>query len=99
MRSHFRFVALAATLLGAASAYALPQAPGANPLSRGSRNIITPVLHDVFDSPLERNAIARPTPAHDATPVTPVPEPSEWLMLAAGLGAGLFVVRRGARRP
>ena len=99
MRSHYRFAAIAAALLGAASAYAQAQAPGANPLSRREREIFTPALPGGFDSPFDRNAVARATVAHNPAPVTPVPEPSEWLMLAAGLGAGFFVVRRGARRP
>ncbi len=99
MRSHYRCAAIAATLLAAASAYAQPQAIAVNPLSRGEQDIFAPSLHGAFDGPLDRNAVARSTPVHNTAPVTPVPEPSEWLMLAAGLGAGFFVVRRGARRP
>jgi hypothetical protein len=95
MRSHYRFVALAATVLAASAA--AQQAPAANPIARGEHDLFTPALRGSFDGPADTNALARPSATHFA-PVTPVPEPSEWLMLAAGLGIGFVLLRRGARR-
>jgi hypothetical protein len=99
MRSHYRFFAIVATAF-AASAFAQQHGPAANPISRGGQDIFTPVFRGELGGPLDAsnaNALARPATAHFA-PVTPVPEPSEWLMLAAGLGVGLVVLRRSARR-
>jgi hypothetical protein len=31
-------------------------------------------------------------------PVTPVPEPSQWLMMLAGLGLVGFIIRRSSKR-
>lgn len=102
MRRHYRWIALAATLV-AASAFA-QQAPAsrANPLSRGSHEFFGPAFRNTLGAgPLDAgNAIARPSsmPMQPAVPVTPVPEPSEWLMMAAGLGMVGWILRRRARR-
>lgn len=82
-----------ATTLAAAQQQSVPS--GSNPLSRGENTTFFRAFPSgPLDSP--RSAIARPT-VH-VGPVTPVPEPSEWLMMAAGLGVVGFIVRRGARR-
>lgn|SRR5690242_19478054 len=103
MRTHYRYLAIAATAFAAASAFGQqPQrAIGANPISRGESGLFGPAFRNDLGGPLDSgNPISRPTMVHSevATPVTPVPEPSEWLMLAAGLGVGLVVLRRSARR-
>ncbi|HXS53258.1 MAG TPA: PEP-CTERM sorting domain-containing protein [Usitatibacter sp.] len=102
MRSHYRFFAIVATAFAAASAFGQQQrAIGPNPISRGESGLFGPAFRTELGGPLDGgNALARPSMVHNATPtpVTPVPEPSEWLMLAAGLGVGLVVLRRGARR-
>jgi hypothetical protein len=50
-----------------------------------------------FTSPLTNNgAIGRPTASYG--PVTPVPEPSQWAMMLAGLALVGFIVRRNAKR-
>ena len=99
MRTPYRFVAIAAILVAATSATAQQAAPTASPLSRGEHGIFAPSFRGGISGPLDgASAIARPGPVAHYTPVTPVPEPSEWLMLAAGLGVGLVVLRRGARR-
>jgi len=98
MRTHYRFVAIVATAFAAASACAQQQAGAANPIARGEHDLFAPAFRGDLSGPLDAtNAIARPAMTH-YSPVTPVPEPSEWLMLAAGLGVGLFVLRRGAHR-
>ena len=43
-----------------------------------------------------RNGLSRPT-AHFGA-VTPVPEPSDWAMMLAGLALVGYIVRRGSRR-
>ncbi len=100
MRTRYRFVAIAAFLVAATSASAQQAAPAASPLSRGEHGIFGPAFRSEISGPLDAgaSAIARPGPVAHYAPVTPVPEPSEWLMLAAGVGVGLVVLRRGARR-
>jgi hypothetical protein len=103
MRRHYRWIALGATLL-AATAFAQQAAPASrgNPLSRGSSELFGPSFRNSLGAgPLDAgNAIARPSsmPTQPAVPVTPVPEPSEWLMMAAGLGMVGWILRRRARR-
>ena len=62
-----------------------PAGPRSDPLSSGPLN-----------SSASRNALARPMPRFGA--VTPVPEPSEWAMMLAGLALVGYIVRRGSRR-
>ena len=103
MRHHYRWVAIAATIF-AASAFAQQHSAAAsgNPLARDAHGLFGPALRDAFgpDPFSGGNAIARPAtmPADAVTPVTPVPEPSEWLMMAAGLGMVGYILRRRARR-
>jgi hypothetical protein len=101
MRTLYWCIALTATAFAAtfASAQQAQRATAGNPLSRteGSpffRAFPTGPLDAVHSS--ATNALARPG-AHFG-PVTPVPEPSEWLMMVAGLGLVGVIVRRGARR-
>lgn len=99
MRRHYRWVAICAAALAATAAFAGP-AP-TNPLSRGEgASMFGPGLHDAFSNPLDSNALARPQMAqvNVPAPVTPVPEPHEWMMLIAGIGMGLVLLRRGAWR-
>lgn len=96
MRSHHRWFAIAATAFAATFAAAQQQQQhlDANPLARGSHPSI---FADSFDkAPLDtRSGIGRPQTRY---PVTPVPEPSEWLMMIAGLAVLGLIVRRGAHR-
>ncbi|HEX3099278.1 MAG TPA: PEPxxWA-CTERM sorting domain-containing protein [Usitatibacter sp.] len=100
MRPLYWCVALAATALTATFATAQQQrVPAGNPLSRSET---APSFFRAFPTgPLDSrspntNPMARPG-AHFGS-VTPVPEPSEWLMMLAGLGLVGAIVRRGARR-
>ena len=98
MRPIYWCVALAATAFTATFAAAQTQrVPATNPLSRTE----TPFFRAFPTGPLDTrstaaNPMARPG-AHFGS-VTPVPEPSEWLMMVAGLGLVGLIVRRGARR-
>ena len=101
MRPIYWCVALAATAFTATLAVAQTQRvpAGGNPLARSES---APSFFRAFPTgPLDTrspnaNPMARPG-AHFGS-VTPVPEPSEWLMMLAGLGLVGAIVRRGARR-
>ena len=101
MRRHIQTLSIAIAIAAAATS-AVAQT---NPLARGTTS-----QHDSFyygaiksehtiSSPLgsSTNQVTRPTAAFG--PVTPVPEPSEWAMLLAGLALVGFIVRRNAKRP
>jgi len=94
MRRHYRYVALAATAFAATLTFAA-QPPAANPLARGDRGSF---FGGAFaDGPLNTSSgIGRPVTRYG--PVTPVPEPSEWLMMMAGMGLVGLIIRRGSRR-
>jgi hypothetical protein len=107
MRSHYRAITIAIALAATAAATtAFAQSSGTsqsvNPIARGD---------DVsFHSPfsrgqpsvfgrggLDNTGIGRPNPRSHHQ-VTPVPEPSQWAMLAAGLALVGFIVRRNSRK-
>ncbi len=74
-----------------------------NPLARSSRDsMYFSAIHSAprqqsLASPLGgANAIGRPVSQFG--PVTPVPEPSEWAMMLAGLALVGFIVRRNSKR-
>ena len=108
MKSVFRTVTLAACLATVATLAnaQLGGTPRDNPAARGGRSSFS------FDAnpagarsdPLNvgplgstgHNALSRPT-AHFGA-VTPVPEPSDWAMMLAGLALVGYIVRRGSRR-
>lgn len=104
MRSHYRALALAISLAAATTAFAQHNAAANNPVSRspgGEVFFYGPLQgqarsqalgRDIFDN----TGIGRPNP-HRRVPVTPVPEPSQWAMMLAGLALVGFVVRRNAR--
>jgi hypothetical protein len=97
MRSHYRWFAIAATAFAPTFAAAQQQQHlDANPLARGGSH--PSIFADGFGkAPLDtRSGIGRPQTRYG--PVTPVPEPSEWLMMIAGLGVLGLIVRRGAHR-
>lgn len=94
MKRQIRCAAFACLLASAAfAALAAPQAaPSSNPLGRSEG------FHSAFGhGPLDTSTgISRPTARFK--PVTPIPEPSEWLTMAAGLAVVGFIVRRRSRR-
>ncbi|HEX5129823.1 MAG TPA: PEP-CTERM sorting domain-containing protein [Usitatibacter sp.] len=104
MRTPYRAIATIAFALSAASAFAQTSTDSArtNPLARGE---------DVFMQSMTRSApqtfgrgafdntgIGRPNPRNHVQ-VTPVPEPSQWAMMLAGLALVGFIVGRNARKP
>ena len=91
-----RLLSLLAASALLATSFAAPAAVTGNPLSRDAKQ--PSFLGGSFgQAPLNASTgIGRPVGRYG--PVTPVPEPSEWMMLGAGLGIVAFMVRRRARR-
>jgi|SRR5215831_7756525 len=99
MRRHYRWAAIAATLFATTLAFgqaAPTAAPNRNnPLMRGDGDIFN---GGIGKSPLNTNTgIGRPATRYGPA-VNPVPEPSQWLMMLAGLGILGFIARRGSSR-
>ena len=98
MRRQIQTLAIAIAIAAATGAVAQT-----NPLARGSTAqqnsfYFSAIKSNQISSPLgsSTNQVTRPTAAFG--PVTPVPEPSEWGMLLAGLALVGFIVRRNATR-
>ena len=88
--------------LASAAVVADAQTPGSNPNARPNHSTFGQSFgvqrsQSLGTSPTQQNAIGRPT-SNFGPGVTPVPEPSEWAMLLAGLAAVGFIVRRNAKR-
>jgi len=91
----------------AAASTADAQVSNQNAAARGpntsfyfGRNIPNAARADPVNQP-SANPIARPTARFGVVtqqPVTPVPEPSEWAMMLAGLALVGFIVRRNSKR-
>jgi len=98
-----RLIAIALAAGAAATAFA--QAPkasaSANPTARGDNIFYYAPLagprSNTIGNPLNDTGIARPG-ARSHTQVTPVPEPSQWAMMLAGLALVGFIVRRSSKR-
>jgi len=107
MRSHYRAIAIAAALAGSSLVYAQSGGTAAgtggnNPLARGddvfssspmNRGHQSSFGNGGLDNPFARRAARKPN-----NQVTPVPEPSQWAMMAAGLALVGFIVRRNSRK-
>jgi len=102
MRRHYRALALAISI--AAATLATAQTNGNNPVRRGEGGEIFsygPLTRNQPQSSFGRGAldntgIGRPNP-RAGHQVTPVPEPSQWAMMLAGLALVGFIARRNAR--
>ena len=108
MTRQFRIIALALSLGASAAAFAQaqPAGPGANPVGRGDNVFFYGPLSgsqrsNTISNPLNNTGIGRPTPRAGGSgqaQVTPVPEPSQWAMMLAGLALVGFIVRRSSKR-
>jgi hypothetical protein len=103
MKAMFRTLAVALTLasLGIGAAYAQATTGGGanNPAQRGPRDsfFYGPLnggkpQDGVLNNSLGNSLIKRPPKGNGA--VTPVPEPSQWAMMLAGLALVGFIVKR-----
>ena len=98
MRPTYRAVAFTVSLFAAgfAGAQQAPANGGANALQRSDKNsFYYGTIHG--SAPLNtQSGIGRPVTRY--APITPVPEPSQWLMMLAGLGLVGYIVRRSSKR-
>jgi hypothetical protein len=104
MKRPLRSLALTLVLVAAAT-MASAQAPkSSNPAARSDRDsfyygsIHGAPQRDPISSPLNggQNGIGRPVGRYG--PVTPVPEPSQWAMMLAGLALVGWIVRRNGKK-
>ena len=105
MRIHYRAFALAISLVASPLAFAQSgSGSAANPVGRASGGEVffygpldgRPRSQALGRGVLDNTGIGRPNPRSQHQ-VTPVPEPSEWAMMLAGLALVGFVVRRNSR--
>lgn len=99
MKRLYRWTAIAATLFATTLATAATAPMGNNPLSR-NQNVFNGSLGagPLAGEPLNTSSgIGRPHTRFGPA-VNPVPEPSQWLMMLAGLGILGFIARRGSTR-
>ena len=110
MRHLYRSIAIAVALAASAAAtVAVAQDAGAqNQIRRNTGDVFnfggTPLRNSdslingsVFENPNVAHGIAR-SARTGTTHITPVPEPSQWAMMLAGLALVGFIVRRNAKR-
>ena len=101
MNRNFRILAVAATLGLASTAFA----QGSNPNSRGGADrdpfgagsVTSGPRSTMGNNTFGQSGLARPAPRSNVVTVTPVPEPSQWAMMLAGLGLVGWIVRRNAK--
>lgn len=93
MRPTYRAVAFTISLFAAtfAGAQAAPS-KGGNALQRGDKNSF---YYGTAPGLNTNTGLGRPVTRF--APVTPVPEPSQWLMMLAGLGLVGYIVRRSSK--
>lgn len=101
MRTYYRAIAVALALAATTAVYAQTstRSPSTNPIARedvfyGSAN---PSPQTFGRGAFNDTGIGRPNPRNNVQ-VTPVPEPSQWAMMLAGLALVGFIVRRNSRK-
>jgi hypothetical protein len=102
MKSQFRTLAIS-LVLAAAATTADAQTGAQNGTQRGAQSSFyfkgqqSTARSDPVNTPnINANPLNRPVGRFG--PVTPVPEPSEWAMMLAGLALVGFIVRRNSTR-
>lgn len=102
MNRHYPILAVAVTLGIASAAFA----QGSNPNSRGGADrdpfgagsvTAGPRSTDIGSNAFGQSGLGRATPRTTVVSVTPVPEPSQWAMMLAGLGLVGWMVRRNTK--
>jgi hypothetical protein len=100
MKPAIRLIAIALAAGAAATAFAQTSSKPANPTARGNDIFYYAPLQAgprSLDNPLSSTGIGRAAPRSHSQ-VTPVPEPSQWAMMLAGLALVGFIVRRSSKR-
>lgn len=97
--SRTALIAVSLSLSAVAFAQAPSKSGGAgSAVGRGDVFYYAPMQQGAnLSNPLDNTGIGRPSPRNRAQ-VTPVPEPSQWAMMLAGLALVGFIVRRSSRR-
>jgi hypothetical protein len=100
MRCHYRAIAFAISLAASTLAFAQSGGPSNSPISRGGDGEIFyygPLNRSTLGrGALDNTGIGRPNPRNQHQ-VTPVPEPSQWALMLAGLALVGFIARRSSR--
>jgi hypothetical protein len=102
MRPHYRAIAIAFALAASTAVFAQSTRPSAstNPIAREDGvffNSMQPQPQTFGRGAFDNTGIGRPNPRGNHQ-VTPVPEPSQWAMMLAGLALVGFIVRRSSRK-
>jgi hypothetical protein len=102
MRPHYRAIAIALALAASSAVFAQSstRSAGNNPIAREDGvffNSMQPQPQTFGRGAFDNTGIGRPNP-RGSVQVTPVPEPSQWAMMLAGLALVGFIVRRNARK-
>ena len=101
MKRTYRILAVAITLGFASTAFA----QGSNPNSRGGADrdpfgagsVTSGPRSTMGNNTFGQSGLSRPAPRTTVVSVTPVPEPSQWAMMLAGLGLVGWMVRRNGK--
>lgn len=102
MRPLYRAIAIALALAASSAVYAQTStrsSPSNNPIGREDvfYGSMQPSPQTFGRGAFNDTGIGRPNPRNHMQ-VTPVPEPSQWAMMLAGLALVGFIVRRNARK-
>jgi hypothetical protein len=92
-----RTLAIAVSTGFVALAVAQTTTPPPTTVYRTQTSTITTQPKPVITNPLNTSTTTRTAP-RSYTRVTPVPEPSQWAMMLAGLALVGFIVRRSSKR-
>jgi hypothetical protein len=102
MRRHHRAIALAIALavpMLASAQSGTPPSPSKDLMGRNApgESFIRPFDRNAFgQGGLDNTGIGGPNPQR-ASQITPVPEPSQWALMLAGLALVGFIARRSSR--
>ena len=102
MRPHYRAIAVALALAASTAVFAQSSTSSAstNPIAREEGvffNSLQSKPQTFGAGAFDNTGIGRPNPRGQVQ-VTPVPDPSQWAMMLAGLALVGFIVRRNSRK-
>ena len=101
MRTHYRAIAIGLALAASTAVFAQSstRSSSTNPIARDDvfYGNMQPMPQTFGRGAFNDTGIGRPNPRNNIQ-VTPVPEPSQWAMMLAGLALVGFIVRRNSRK-